>query len=56
MTVTERHELQQDIAIAHVLEQRNRRAPSEVRKLMAYWMRQARRLRDDELIRVARTI
>jgi len=56
MTITQRHELQQDIAISNVLGQRNRQAPSEVRKAMAYWMRQARKLRDDQLIRVARTL
>jgi len=56
MTITERHELQQDIAISNVLGQRNTRAPREVRKAMAYWMRQSRRLRDSELIRVARTL
>ena len=56
MTVTQRHELQQDIAISHVLSQRNRAHGQDVRKLMAYWMRQARRLSDPQLVRIAASL
>jgi len=56
MTITERHALQQDIAINHVLAQRNRQAPSEVRRLMAYWMKQVRKLPDGKLVRIAATL
>lgn len=54
MTMTQRHELQQDIAIKHVLNQRNRGI--DLRREMAYWMRQARRLSDSQLMRVAATL
>lgn len=56
MTVTERHMYQQDIAISHVLSQRNRAHGKELRSLMAYWIKQARRLNDRKLVQIARTL
>ena len=54
MTIQERHNLQQDIAIKHVLAQRNRGI--DLRREMAYWMRQARRLSDAKLLRIAASL
>jgi hypothetical protein len=56
MTIKERHELQQDIAIYHVLQERNRLNGPNLRRLMAYWMRQARKLNDTRLEGVAASL
>jgi hypothetical protein len=54
MTITERHDMQVDVAIYHVLEQRNKFANQ--RKVMAFWTRQARRLTDSRLQQIAATL
>lgn len=56
LTVKQRHEMQQDIAIYNVMHDRKAGSFWNVRRAMAYHMRQARKLRDSELRRVAATL
>lgn len=55
MTITQRHRLQEAVMVFNVqADQRFRRGnPDGARKLCAYWMRQARKLTDGQLVRVA---
>lgn len=55
MTIQQRHALQEAVMAFNVqADQRFRRGnPENARGLCAYWMKQARRLKDGELIRVA---
>jgi len=55
MTITQRHKLQEAVMVYNVqADQRFRRGnPADARSLCAYWMRQARKLRDGDLVRIA---
>lgn len=55
MTIKQRHALQEAVMAYNVKADQRfaRRNPELVRDLCAYWMRQARRLRDGDLVRIA---
>ena len=59
MTITERHEMQQDIGLFNTLNARGLRGAGkyfDTRRLLARNMRQARRLNDQDLQRIAATL
>ena len=56
MNIKQRHELQQDIALYNTMHNKYWRSYWDVRRVLARNMRQARRLTDKQLVRIAATL
>ena len=56
LTIKQRHEMQQDIAIYNTLSNRKVATYWNTRKVLARNIREARKLRDSELRRIAATL
>ena len=56
MNIKQRHELQQDIALYNTMNNKYWRSYWDVRSVLARNMRDARRLTDKQLVRIAATL
>ena len=55
MTIKEKHELQEQVMAWHVMHAK-RPAFWDMRRLCAFWMRQARKLNEQQLVQIAASL